>query len=171
MIRCTSEWNWISVKEQTCVSYQTVADFSLSNLFRVLINVMNVLRDHWIFCCIDQAVFTFSYITFLTRMGERMADDLRHQLFASFLKQDISFYDRHKTGELVNRLVIIHCLVHYWCMHHHQLFFLWRSYAFFCMTVMTSNYASHLTDWQLMCKISKAHSRCVYLRECAVLLR
>ncbi|KAK4329380.1 hypothetical protein Pmani_000263 [Petrolisthes manimaculis] len=55
-------------------------------------------------CYVVQAVFTFSYITFLTRMGERMADDLRHQLFNSFLKQDIAFYDRHKTGELVNRL-------------------------------------------------------------------
>ncbi|CAL4122991.1 unnamed protein product [Meganyctiphanes norvegica] len=51
-----------------------------------------------------QAIFTFSYITFLTRMGERIAVDLRQELFASLLKQDISFYDQHKTGELVNRL-------------------------------------------------------------------
>lgn len=51
-----------------------------------------------------QAAFTLSYIAFLTRMGERMADDLRKQLFASLLKQDIYFYDQHKTGELVNRL-------------------------------------------------------------------
>lgn len=51
-----------------------------------------------------QAVFTFSYITFLTRMGERVAVDLREQLFASLLQQDIAFYDQHKTGELVNRL-------------------------------------------------------------------
>lgn len=53
---------------------------------------------------VAQAIFTFSYIAFLTRMGERMADDLRQQLFAALLKQDISFYDQHKTGELVNRL-------------------------------------------------------------------
>lgn len=51
-----------------------------------------------------QAIFTFSYITFLTRMGERLADDLRQQLFTSLLEQDIAFYDQHKTGELVNRL-------------------------------------------------------------------
>lgn len=51
-----------------------------------------------------QAFFTLSYIAFLTRMGERMADDLRKQLFSSLLKQDIYFYDQHKTGELVNRL-------------------------------------------------------------------
>ncbi|XP_047474458.1 mitochondrial potassium channel ATP-binding subunit-like isoform X2 [Penaeus chinensis] len=53
---------------------------------------------------VAQAIFTFSYIAFLTRMGERMADDLRQQLFAALMKQDISFYDQHKTGELVNRL-------------------------------------------------------------------
>ncbi|XP_069937669.1 mitochondrial potassium channel ATP-binding subunit isoform X4 [Cherax quadricarinatus] len=50
------------------------------------------------------AIFTFSYITFLTRMGERMADSLRQQLFTALLEQDIAFYDQHKTGELVNRL-------------------------------------------------------------------
>ncbi|XP_069158318.1 mitochondrial potassium channel ATP-binding subunit isoform X7 [Procambarus clarkii] len=50
------------------------------------------------------AIFTFSYITFLTRMGERMADSLRQQLFSALLEQDIAFYDQHKTGELVNRL-------------------------------------------------------------------
>ncbi|KAG0723901.1 ATP-binding cassette sub-family B member 8, mitochondrial [Chionoecetes opilio] len=51
-----------------------------------------------------QATFTLSYIAFLTRMGERIADDLRRQLFDTLLKQDIAFYDQHKTGELVNRL-------------------------------------------------------------------
>ncbi|XP_069937660.1 mitochondrial potassium channel ATP-binding subunit isoform X2 [Cherax quadricarinatus] len=54
--------------------------------------------------CVAQAIFTFSYITFLTRMGERMADSLRQQLFTALLEQDIAFYDQHKTGELVNRL-------------------------------------------------------------------
>ncbi|XP_064105402.1 mitochondrial potassium channel ATP-binding subunit-like [Macrobrachium nipponense] len=53
---------------------------------------------------ITQAFFTFSYITFLTRMGEGLADDLRQQLFNNLLKQDMSFFDEHKTGELVNRL-------------------------------------------------------------------
>lgn len=53
---------------------------------------------------ITQAFFTFSYITFLTRMGEGLADDLRQQLFNNLLKQDMSFFDKHKTGELVNRL-------------------------------------------------------------------
>ncbi|KAB7502661.1 ATP-binding cassette sub-family B member 8, mitochondrial [Armadillidium nasatum] len=51
-----------------------------------------------------QSMFTFIYIAFLTRMGERMASDLRMQLFDSLLKQDIAFYDKHKAGELVNRL-------------------------------------------------------------------
>ncbi|XP_076053089.1 mitochondrial potassium channel ATP-binding subunit-like [Oratosquilla oratoria] len=51
-----------------------------------------------------QAVFTFSYITFLTRMGERIASDLRQELFNALVVQDIAFYDKHKTGELVNRL-------------------------------------------------------------------
>ena len=39
-------------------------------------------------------------------MGEAIANDLRHQLFVSLLRQDLAFYDEHKTGELVNRFVI-----------------------------------------------------------------
>ncbi|XP_018018920.1 mitochondrial potassium channel ATP-binding subunit-like [Hyalella azteca] len=53
---------------------------------------------------IVQAGFTFGYITCLTLMGERLAVQLREELFRSLLQQDIAFYDQHRTGELVNRL-------------------------------------------------------------------
>lgn len=37
-------------------------------------------------------------------VGERMVSRLRNQLYASILTQDISFFDEHKSGELISRL-------------------------------------------------------------------
>ncbi|TMS37897.1 hypothetical protein L596_004735 [Steinernema carpocapsae] len=51
-----------------------------------------------------QAVLTAAYITFLSKLGERMASDLRMQLFDHLLDQDMSFYDAQRTGELNARL-------------------------------------------------------------------
>ena len=50
-----------------------------------------------------QAILTFAYISFLSCLGERLAERMRNALFASLVRQDIAFFDRHKTGELVNR--------------------------------------------------------------------
>ena len=50
-----------------------------------------------------QAVLTFCYISFLSCLGERLAERMRNALFASLIRQDIAFFDSHKTGELVNR--------------------------------------------------------------------
>jgi ABC-type multidrug transport system fused ATPase/permease subunit len=37
-------------------------------------------------------------------IGERMVARMRYQLFGSILKQEIAFFDEHKSGELVSRL-------------------------------------------------------------------
>lgn len=54
-----------------------------------------------------QAVLTFAYISSLSCLGERLAERMRNALFASLIRQDIAFFDGHKTGELVNRLVTL----------------------------------------------------------------
>lgn len=51
-----------------------------------------------------QSAFTFVYIHALSCVGERMASQLRQDLFASIIRQDVAFFDTHRTGELVNRL-------------------------------------------------------------------
>ncbi|KAK3608510.1 hypothetical protein CHS0354_010363 [Potamilus streckersoni] len=51
-----------------------------------------------------QGVFTFIYISILSNVGENLAAKMRTKLFESLLRQDIEFFDRHKTGELVDRL-------------------------------------------------------------------
>ncbi|XP_049787869.1 mitochondrial potassium channel ATP-binding subunit isoform X1 [Schistocerca cancellata] len=51
-----------------------------------------------------QSVFTFIYIYLLSSVGERIAASMRKDLFASIMRQDMSFFDRHRTGEIVNRL-------------------------------------------------------------------
>lgn len=50
--------------------------------------------------------FTFGYIYLLCRVSERMAANLRHDLFKQFLLQDMQFFDRNRTAELMNRLTI-----------------------------------------------------------------
>ncbi|XP_043923540.1 mitochondrial potassium channel ATP-binding subunit [Protopterus annectens] len=51
-----------------------------------------------------QGLLTCGYIVLLSRAGERIAADMRKSLFTSLLRQDVAFFDAHKTGQLVNRL-------------------------------------------------------------------
>lgn len=39
----------------------------------------------------------------LSHLGEKVAFNLKTDLFASILKQDIAFFDEQRTGEIVNR--------------------------------------------------------------------
>ena len=49
-------------------------------------------------------LFSFLRGFLFTLAGERLVARLRRQLFLHLLHQDIAFYDRNKTGELMNRL-------------------------------------------------------------------
>ncbi|XP_012589313.1 PREDICTED: ATP-binding cassette sub-family B member 8, mitochondrial [Condylura cristata] len=51
-----------------------------------------------------QGLLTFGYLVLLSRVGERMAVDMRRNLFSNLLRQDIAFFDATKTGQLVSRL-------------------------------------------------------------------
>lgn len=53
-----------------------------------------------------QGLLTFGYLVLLSRIGERMAVDLRRALFCNLLRQDIEFFDAKKTGQLVSRLTM-----------------------------------------------------------------
>ena len=52
---------------------------------------------------VAQSVLTFSYIYWLGIMGENIAANLKVNLFTKLIKQDISFYDNSRTGELIDR--------------------------------------------------------------------
>ncbi len=51
-----------------------------------------------------QSLFTFSYIYLLGNMGENISATLKVNLFNKIIKQDISFYDKTRSGELIDRL-------------------------------------------------------------------
>ncbi|CAF1574684.1 unnamed protein product, partial [Didymodactylos carnosus] len=53
---------------------------------------------------IYQALATFEYITLLSIAGERIASSIRHDLFQNILCLDIEFFDKTKTGEIMDRL-------------------------------------------------------------------
>ncbi|KYM97232.1 PREDICTED: ATP-binding cassette sub-family B member 8, mitochondrial-like [Cyphomyrmex costatus] len=53
---------------------------------------------------IVQAFFTFVYIYTLSHVGERVAMSLRQDLFKSIIMQDIAFFDKTRSGEIVSRL-------------------------------------------------------------------
>ena len=53
---------------------------------------------------ISQGVATCIYISLVSSVGEQMAARLRCELMKSLLLQDVAFFDKHKTGELMNRL-------------------------------------------------------------------
>ena len=54
---------------------------------------------------IYQSVATFEYITLLSIAGERMAASIRRDLFENILRLDMDFFDRTKTGEIMDRLI------------------------------------------------------------------
>ncbi|OAD69360.1 hypothetical protein PHYBLDRAFT_149758 [Phycomyces blakesleeanus NRRL 1555(-)] len=51
-----------------------------------------------------QGFFTFAHITLVSLFGEKVAVRLRRDLFSAMVRQDMSFFDDHKSGELVGRL-------------------------------------------------------------------
>ncbi|KAK2583227.1 hypothetical protein KPH14_009245 [Odynerus spinipes] len=53
---------------------------------------------------IAQAFFTFMYIQTLSHVGERVAMKLRQDVFKSIIMQDIAFFDKNRTGEIVSRI-------------------------------------------------------------------
>jgi ATP-binding cassette, subfamily B (MDR/TAP), member 8 len=54
---------------------------------------------------IYQSLATFEYITLLSIAGERMAAAIRRDLFENILRLDMEFFDRTKTGEIMDRLI------------------------------------------------------------------
>ena len=74
---------------------QTGAEF-MPSVNRIMINIIIIY-------------FTGVFITFIRTLiqgivGERLVARLRCELYSAILKQEIAFFDEHKTGELVSRL-------------------------------------------------------------------
>jgi len=73
-------------------------------------NLSNFLRDirepavQMAKLYLGQAALTFAYIYSLSCVGERIAVSMRKDLFSSIVRQDIAFFDEHKSGEIVSRL-------------------------------------------------------------------
>ncbi|XP_075216832.1 mitochondrial potassium channel ATP-binding subunit [Lycorma delicatula] len=53
---------------------------------------------------VAQSVATFAYISLLSTVGERVATRMKTALFSSILRQDIAFFDKERTGELIDCL-------------------------------------------------------------------
>ncbi|PAA87959.1 hypothetical protein BOX15_Mlig014609g1, partial [Macrostomum lignano] len=51
-----------------------------------------------------QSGVTFAYISLLGCVGENLAARLRRRLMATLLTQDVAFFDRHRSAELLSRL-------------------------------------------------------------------
>ncbi|MDI9356620.1 MAG: ABC transporter ATP-binding protein [Chitinophagaceae bacterium] len=51
-----------------------------------------------------QGIFSFLRVIFFARFAERSLADIRKKLFHKFTKLPISFYDSHRTGDLISRI-------------------------------------------------------------------
>ncbi|CAL7939325.1 unnamed protein product [Xylocopa violacea] len=67
-------------------------------------NVMKNLLSQLTEPAFALAFFTFIYIYMLSHVGERIAMNLRQDLFKSIIMQDIIFFDKNRSGEIVSRL-------------------------------------------------------------------
>ena len=68
----------------------------MSSINRIMITVIGIY--------IGGMVIGFLRTLIMGIIGERLVARLRCQLYASILRQEIAFFDEHKTGELVSRL-------------------------------------------------------------------
>jgi ABC-type multidrug transport system fused ATPase/permease subunit len=71
------------------------AEYDFSSMYKPALDLIKLY--------ILQSTFTFSYIYLLGVMGENMAADLKTNMFSKLIRQDISFYDNSRTGELIDR--------------------------------------------------------------------
>jgi ATP-binding cassette subfamily B protein len=83
-------------------AYDTLIDESLDGTQRMA----EINRFMAIAIIIYAAGLVTAYLrsAILGIIGERMVARMRYQLFGSILKQEIAFFDEHKSGELVSRL-------------------------------------------------------------------
>ncbi len=51
-----------------------------------------------------KSVFTFLYVSSLAIVGEKTATRIKNKLFSSIIRLDVSFFDKHKSGEIISRL-------------------------------------------------------------------
>lgn len=61
-------------------------------MFHVVINTSHI----WINCC--------HHNPFPPSLGQKIVRNLRASVFSSILRQEVAFFDRTRTGELINRL-------------------------------------------------------------------
>jgi len=57
----------------------------------------------WLFNSSSFGLFYY-FQTLFHFLGNRIIRSLRSQLFSSIVRQEIAFFDKNKTGELINRL-------------------------------------------------------------------
>ena len=111
---------WLLLLASLCAFGAAVVNVKLPLLLGELVNAVSSLSNgsiadyvkilkepakKLVYIYITQGALTFVYISLLSSFGERFAARLRNGLFTSLVKQDVEFFDAHKTGELISRQV------------------------------------------------------------------
>ena len=111
---------WLLLLASLCAFGVAVVNVKLPLLLGDLVNAVSSLSNgsiadyvailkepakKLVFIYMTQGALTFVYISLLSSFGERFAARLRNSLFTSLVKQDVEFFDAHKTGELISRQV------------------------------------------------------------------
>lgn len=68
------------------------------------VNLIHDSSSRLLMLYLCQGALTFICISLLSNIGERIACEMRKDLLKSLLRQDIAFYDVHRSGELIDRL-------------------------------------------------------------------
>lgn len=113
---------WLLVLASFCAFGVAMMNVKLPLLLGELVNAVSSLSDgdisdyaailkepakKLIAIYTTQGALTFLYITLLSSFGERLAARLRNSLFTALVKQDVQFFDSHKTGELISRYCLL----------------------------------------------------------------
>ena len=85
---------------QAIMTAAYIYSLSCVGMSLILITLNRLSIEYWLIC-----ISMDSFIKMvLCILGERLAMRMREDLFASILRQDVAFYDNHKSGEIMSRL-------------------------------------------------------------------
>ncbi|XP_044265492.1 mitochondrial potassium channel ATP-binding subunit isoform X1 [Tribolium madens] len=81
-----------------------IAQYTDNKNSESFINEMKVPAIKLIAMYVGQSLCTFFYIYMLSNLGEKISFQMKTDLFAAIMRQDIAFFDQQRTGEVINRL-------------------------------------------------------------------
>ena len=95
----------LAVSSGATLTFPVAIRYMIDNGFNATGGVgINTAFGFMMLVCIVLALATAVRFFFVSLLGERVVADLRQDLYSHLIGMDLSFHDRHRSGDLISRL-------------------------------------------------------------------